>query len=196
MNRDGFSSRMGALMALIGSAVGLGNLWKFPYMAGSNGGAVFILLYIGFMFILCLPLMLSEFVIGRRAQANPVGAFKKLAPGTPWFLTGLTGVITAFIILSFYSVVGGWVIKYFITSIEFGFNKMEDATVYFDHFASSSVWPVAMHLLFLFLTIAIVWAGIKKGIERYSVILMPILFIDGAGVGHLFRLPARRLYRH
>lgn len=178
MNRDGFSSRLGALLALIGSAVGLGNLWKFPYMAGNNGGAAFILIYIGFLFVFCLPLVLSEFVIGRRSQANPVGAFKKLAPRTPWFLTGLTGVITAFIILSFYSVVGGWVIKYFVTSIEFGFAKMDNgADVYFEQFVSSSFWPIVTHLVFLFLTVAIVWAGIKNGIEKYSVILMPALFI-------------------
>lgn len=176
MKRDGFGSGLGALMALIGSAVGLGNLWKFPYMAGSNGGAAFILIYIGFMFILCLPLLLCEFIIGRGSQANPVGAFKKLAPGSYWYLNGVMGVVTAFIILSFYSVVGGWAIKYLLTSFQFGFNTAMDASVEFNSFTQSPLLPVLMHLVFLGLTVVILWTGVKNGIEKYSKILMPVLF--------------------
>lgn len=176
MKRDGFGSQLGTLMALIGSAVGLGNLWKFPYMAGKNGGATFILLYIGFMFILCLPLMLSEFVIGRRSQANAVGAFRKLAPGSKWYLTGAVGTFTAFIILSFYSVVGGWVVKYLVVSIQFGFTTTSEAAGVFYEFTRSSISPVITHLIFLFITVAILWTGVKNGIERYSRILLPALF--------------------
>lgn len=174
--RDGFGSRLGALMALVGSAVGLGNLWKFPYMAGKYGGAAFILIYIGFTFILCLPLMLSEFIIGRRSQANAVGAFKKLAPGTPWFLTGVVGVVTAFLILSFYSVVGGWTIKYFATYIFAGFDKGAGAGNLFYEFTQSPIQPIITHLMFLGLTVTILWMGVKNGIEKYSKILMPALF--------------------
>lgn len=175
--RDEFGSQIGALLALVGSAVGLGNLWKFPYMAGKNGGAAFILLYIGFMFLLCLPLMLSEFTIGRRSQANAVGAFQKLAPGTKWYLTGVLGTLTAFLILSFYSVVGGWAIKYLITSLHFGFTASSGAKDVFSSFTSSLFMPVGMHLLFLFMTVAVLWTGVKNGIERYSKILMPLLFV-------------------
>lgn len=166
MKRDGFGSHFGALLAIIGSAVGLGNLWKFPYMAGSNGGAAFIVIYILLMFLLCLPLMLSEFIIGRRAQLNPVGAFKKLAPGSKWYLTGDLGVLTAFLILSFYSVVGGWAVKYL-----FNFSTQ------FTTFVESPIEPIGFHLLFLAAAVAIVWTGVKNGIEKYSKILMPVLFL-------------------
>lgn len=177
MKRDGFGSQLGALMALIGSAVGLGNLWKFPYMAGKNGGAAFILIYVIFMFLLCLPLMLSEFIIGRRSQANAVGAFKKLAPGSRWYYTGVVGTITAFIILSFYSVVGGWSVKYFVTSLTFGFQSTSGMENQFQDFAGSAFSPVLYHLIFLAATVGILWTGVKNGIEKYSKILMPLLFI-------------------
>ncbi len=177
MKRDNFGSNIGTLLALIGSAVGLGNLWKFPYMAGKNGGAAFILLYIGFMFLLCLPLMLSEFIIGRRSQANAVGAFRKLAPGSPWYLTGVSGTFCAFIILSFYSVVGGWGIEYLIQAITQGFQNTSGAESRFHLFTSSSLRPLFMHLIFLGCTVAVLWTGVKNGIEKYSKILMPILFL-------------------
>lgn len=176
MKRDGFNSRIGTLMAMIGSAVGLGNLWKFPYMAGKNGGAAFILLYIAFLIILCLPLMLSEFTVGRRSQRNAVGAFKQLAPDTKWYFTGVIGVLTAFIILSFYSVVGGWTIEYFITSLSTGFEATAETENKFKLFTGSPVRPVLMHLIFLGATVAVLWTGVKNGIEKYSKILMPVLF--------------------
>lgn len=177
MQRDGFGSQFGALLALVGSAVGLGNLWKFPYMAGSNGGAAFILIYLGFILVLCLPLMLCEFIIGRRSQSNPVGAFKKLAPGTPWYLTGTMGVLAAFFILSFYCVVGGWVLRYLIISFEFGFSNISDTKEAFETFSTSTWKPVVGHLIFLIASIGILWSGIKNGIEKYSKILVPVLFV-------------------
>ncbi|MDR0427327.1 MAG: sodium-dependent transporter [Dysgonamonadaceae bacterium] len=176
MKRDGFGSQLGALMALIGSAVGLGNLWKFPYMTGINGGAAFIIIYAGFMFILCLPLMLSEFIIGRRSQSNPVGAFRKIYPKGKWYYTGILGVLGAFIILSFYSVVGGWAFKYFFTALQFGFTDIAGAESQFNQFIQSPFEPIFLHLLFLGITMAILWTGVKNGIEKYSKILMPLLF--------------------
>ena len=178
MARDNFS-RFGALMAIIGSAVGLGNLWKFPYVAGSNGGAAFIIFYIGFMVLLCLPLMLSEFIIGRRAQANVVGAFKKLAPDTPWFLTGIIGVAAAFFILSFYGVVGGWTLEYIISSIKTNFSAsaLGNSEEIFVNFTQSAIRPLIFLFLFMGVTAYIVLTGVKKGIERYSKILMPVLFL-------------------
>ena len=175
MERDSFGSRLGALMALVGSAVGLGNFWKFPYMAGKNGGAVFILIYVLFMVILCLPLMLSEFIIGRRAQANPIGAFRALAPKTKWYFTGIVGVLAAFVILSFYSVVGGWVIRYFVTYTLSMLHLQGEPTA-FSVFSESAVEPVIYHLAFLGLTMGIIFMGIKNGIEKWAKILMPMLF--------------------
>lgn len=176
MKRDGFGTRIGALLALVGSAVGLGNLWKFPYMAGKNGGAAFILLYIGFMFLLCLPLMLSEFIIGRRSQANAVGSFRKLAPNTKWYLTGVVGTVTAFIILSFYSVVGGWAIEYLIGYLSGSFSG-DNVGAHFSTFTKSPIKPIVYHVIFLGVTVMILWTGVKNGIERYSKILLPVLFI-------------------
>jgi NSS family neurotransmitter:Na+ symporter len=177
MKRDGFSSQFGALMALVGSAVGLGNLWKFPYMAGKHGGAAFILIYIGFLFLLCLPLMLSEFIIGRRSEANAVGAFRKLAPGSKWYLTGVTGVLTAFVILSFYCVVGGWCIQYLWISVTTGFSVAPVEANQFYSFVGSAGRPIMMHLIFLGMTVLVLWTGVKSGIEKYSNILMPVLFL-------------------
>lgn len=107
--RDGFSSKLGVLAATLGSAVGLGNIWKFPYMTGENGGASFLLLYIIATLVVGLPIMIAEIMMGRRARSNAVGTFRKLAPGTPWWLVGLSGCIAAFVILSFYTNVVGWV---------------------------------------------------------------------------------------
>ncbi|MDR1055223.1 MAG: sodium-dependent transporter [Prevotellaceae bacterium] len=178
MTRDNFGSRFGVLMAVIGSAVGLGNLWKFPYVAGKNGGAAFIILYLGFMVLLCIPLMLSEFVIGRRSQANVVGSFRKLAPGTPWYFTGVIGVAAAFFILSFYGVVGGWTLEYIISSAGIGLNsELIDSEQQFHSFTQSTVRPIIFLVIFMGLTTYIVLAGIKNGIERYSKILMPLLFL-------------------
>jgi len=182
MKRDGFNSQIGALMAMIGSAVGLGNLWKFPYMAGKNGGAAFVLIYVGFLLILCLPLMLSEFVIGRRSQANSVGAFHKLAPRSKWYLTGLLGTITAAVILSFYSVVGGWTVDYLFSSVFTGIKEMAADENRFATFTSSPIRPVLTHIVFLGATIGILWTGVGKGIERYSKLLMPLLFIMVLGL--------------
>ena len=174
MLRDNFGSRFGALMAIIGSAVGLGNLWKFPYMAGNNGGAAFIIIYLGFTVLLCLPLMLGEFIIGRRSQANVIGAFRKLAPKTPWFLTGVIGVAAAFFILSFYSVVGGWTLEYVFSSIG---NNITDSEQHFNTFIKSPVRPLLFLFVFMGITTFIVLSGVKNGIEKYSKILMPMLFI-------------------
>ncbi|MDR2564276.1 MAG: sodium-dependent transporter [Prevotellaceae bacterium] len=176
MQKDGFNSRIGALMAFVGSAVGLGNLWKFPYMAGKNGGAAFILIYVGFMFCLCLPLMLSECVIGRRAREGAFDSFRKLAPRSGWSIIGVISVITAVLILSFYSVVGGWTVRYIVASFRAAFTGDGYGSA-FGAFASSNFEPLLYHLIFLALTITVLWSGVRNGIERYSKILMPVLFL-------------------
>jgi len=178
--RDGFGSRFGVLVAVAGSAIGLGNLWRFPYLVGNNGGAAFIFVYVLIVIFLCLPIMLSEFIIGRRSQANAIGAIKKLAPKSHgWLSIGIISVAAAFFILCFYSVVGGWTLEYMVKSFSPGFlvNDNSMLSTFFQSFTSSPVLPAIMMLLYLALNALIVSAGIKKGIEKYSKILMPGLFV-------------------
>jgi len=177
-SRDQFSSQFGVLVAVVGSAVGLGNIWRFPYLVGVYGGAAFIIMYTVFVVVLCLPLMFSEFIIGRRTQRNAFGAFKVLAPGTGWWGIGVLSVVASICILAFFCVIGGWTIEYMIQSIMGGFST--DHAVLdqkFDHFITSPSRPILWHLLFVVLSAAIVVAGIKNGIEKYNKILMPLLFL-------------------
>ena len=176
-SRDHFGSQFGVLVAVAGSAVGLGNFWRFPYMVGTYGGAAFIIVYLLFVAML-LPIMFSEFVIGRRAQSNAYGAFKVLAPGTPWRGIGILSVAASFAILCFYCVVGGWTIEYIIQSISGKFSSDSAALEQtFEHFTTSPVRPILWHIIFVGSCAAIVAAGIKKGIEKYAKILMPILLL-------------------
>ena len=201
--RDGFGSSLGALLAMAGSAVGLGNLWRFPYMVGTNGGAAFIIIYLCFVLLLALPIMYAEFIIGRRSQVNVFGAFKVLAPGSGWCNMGLLFVLSAITIISFYSVVGGWTIDYFVKALSFKFDTA-DAEVLggmFNTAVSSNVEPVAYMLLFMGATAFILLSGVKEGIEKYAKIMMPLLFIivifiavrsvtlpgAGAGLDFLFK---------
>ncbi len=177
--RETFGSRFGVVAAAAGSAIGLGNIWKFPYIAGVNGGAAFIIVYLGCIVIIGLPVMLSEFVIGRNAKKNAIGSFKKLAPGTPWFMTGWMGVLAAFTILSFYGVVAGWTLEYIYRAAT-GFFDGKTSKEIADAFGGyvSSPWrPIFWQLIFMAMTGYIVYAGVKKGIERYSKILMPLLLL-------------------
>ena len=118
-NREQWGTRLGFILAALGSAVGLGNIWRFSYVAGENGGAAFLIIYILFAFLIGFPIMMAEMMIGRKAQSDAVHSFHKLAPDKPWFLTGILGVVACFIILSYYSVISGWTLKY-IFSYLFG----------------------------------------------------------------------------
>lgn len=169
--RDHFTS-IGVMMALAGSAVGLGNLWRFPYLVGQNGGAAFIVIYLLCVVILCMPMMFSEFIIGRRSQADAVTAFKKLAPGSKFHVVGSMGVIASFLIISFYSVVGGWGVKYFASAC---LHRLSSDT--FDAFVSDAFQPILYLAIFLALNVFVVALGIKKGIEKFSKIMMPVLFV-------------------
>ena len=178
IKRDGFGSRFGVLVAVAGSAVGLGNLWRFPYMVGNNGGAAFIIIYLLFVVLLCLPIMFSEFIIGRRTQSNVFGAINKLAPKSPFLSIGVISVVASICIMAFYSVVGGWTIEYIFKSFSPDFLTANSASLesQFKEASTSSLVPIATHLAFLGLSALIVVAGIKNGIEKYSKILMPVLF--------------------
>ncbi len=175
--RDFFSSKFGVIAATAGSAIGLGNIWRFPYVAGENGGGAFLLIYLGFIILIGIPVMLSEFIIGRSAQRNAYGSFRVLAPGKPWYLIGLMGVVAAFMILSFYTVVAGWTLEYIFQSVINGFNGLTSAQLsdmYFS-FIGSTWRPLMWFFVFMGLTSVIILSGVQKGIEKYSKILMPLL---------------------
>ncbi|MBQ8060682.1 MAG: sodium-dependent transporter [Bacteroidales bacterium] len=178
-NRENFGSRAAVIMAMAGSAIGLGNIWRFPFIVGEYGGAAFILVYIVCCFLLSLPILLSESIIGRRTHQNTFGAMSTLAPGTHWKWLGLLTIVSPLIILSYYSVVGGWSFAYLIKAcaLQFKPENVEEVTGMFAAF-SSSVWgPLACLLVFLGLTALIIFSGVKKGIEKFSKISMPVLFV-------------------
>ena len=180
MARDSFGSRFGALVAMAGSAVGLGNLWRFPYLVGENGGAAFIIVYIFMVFFLCLPIFISEFVIGRRSQKNAFAAYRDLSGGSAWKWVGLFTVIVPLVVLSYYSVIGGWSIEYMFKSITFSFTGSDTQGTMnsmFTDFVSSTWAPLITHTVFMLGTTLIVVVGIKDGIEKFSKVMMPMLFV-------------------
>lgn len=176
-SRDGFTSKFGILCATAGSAIGLGNIWRFPYLVGENGGGAFIIVYLGCILLMGIPVMLSELVIGRRGQRNTFGAFRKLAPGKPWWIIGVMGILAAFLILAFYSTIAGWTLEYIFKALTNSFKGQtpEGLNAMFIEFNTSTFRPLLWQVIFMLLTVWIVLAGIKKGIEKYSVILMPFL---------------------
>ena len=178
MSRDSFGSRFGALVAMAGSAVGLGNLWRFPYLVGENGGAAFIIVYILLSFLICLPIFISEFVIGRRSQKNAYAAFRDLSGGSAWRWVGLFTIIVPLVVLSYYSVIGGWSVDYLLKSAAFTFESASQSAMstMFSDFVSSTWGPLLAHTGFLLVTTLIVVVGIKDGIEKFSKIMMPLLF--------------------
>lgn len=177
-NRANFGSRLGIVLATAGSAVGLGNVWRFPTMTGENGGAAFILLYIICVIVLGIPCMLSEFIIGRRAQANTARAYAKLANGTPWRFIGYFGVFTGFLISGYYCVVSGWCLQYVYASVGDGLTGDADSVSnYFNSFVTNPWKPIVWLVLFFAITHFVVVKGVEKGIERASKLMMPLLFL-------------------
>ena len=176
--RANFGSRLGIILATAGSAVGLGNVWRFPTLAGENGGGAFILIYIFCVLLLGVPCMLAEFVIGRRAQANAARAYRTLGGGTPWRFIGYFGVFTGFLIASYYSVVSGWCLQYVYASVSGQLSGSPDyVTNYFNDFVSNPWQPVVWLVLFFLISHFVVVRGVEKGIERASKLMMPLLFI-------------------
>ena len=178
-NRATFGSKLGVIMATVGCAVGLGNIWRFPYMIGQNGGAAFLAIYIICIILLGLPVMLSEFFIGRYTRKNAAGAFKVLAPGTKWSLIGYNGVLASFLILGFYSVVAGWTLEYIIQAVTGSLSDKapEVFAQDFKLFSTEIFRPILWTVTFIGLTHFIVVSGVKEGIERTSKVMMPILFL-------------------
>ena len=177
-NRATFGSKLGVIMATVGCAVGLGNIWRFPYMIGQNGGAAFLAIYIICIILLGLPVMLSEFFIGRYTRKNAAGAFKVLAPGTKWSLIGYNGVLASFLILGFYSVVAGWTLEYIMQAVTGSLSdKAPEAFAQdFKLFSTEIFRPIFWTVAFIGLTHFIVVSGVKEGIERTSKVMMPMLF--------------------
>ena len=178
MERGNFGSKIGIVLATAGSAVGLGNVWRFPYMAGENGGAAFILVYIGCILLLGIPGMVSEFIVGRHGQSNAAKSYDALANGRPWKFVGYLGILTATIILGFYAVVAGWCLEYLCASIVGQVNgDAESVKNYFVTFSSDSLKPVLWGAGFILITHFVVIRGVRNGIERASKLLMPVLLV-------------------
>ena len=175
--RDNFGSKLGVILATAGSAVGLGNVWRFPYMAGENGGAVFIIIYVLCVLLLGIPCMVSEFIVGRHGHANTARAYRKLSNGTPWTLIGYMGVLTGFLITGYYAVVSGWCLQYVWASlIGHLHGDPEYFKTYFTALSSDPVKPVVWTVVILGITYLIIEHGVRDGIERASKLLMPTLF--------------------
>lgn len=177
--RENFGSKFGAILAAAGSAVGLGNVWRFPIETGQNGGGAYIIIYILCIILLGYPVMMSEFIIGRKSRSSTAGAFKVLAPGTQWKWVGRLGVLTAFIILSYYAVVAGWTMEYIFLTLtdQFSGKSVADYGPMFNDFVESP-WKSAMWTVVVFIvTMYVISRGVKDGIEKYAKILMPMLFI-------------------
>lgn len=196
--RENWGSKTGFILAAAGSAIGLGNIWKFPYIAGENGGASFIIVYLICIAIIGLPVLIAEILIGRTTQRNPVGAFYKLSQSKLWAGLGGMGVLAGFFILSFYAVIAGWSVGYIIEAFSgnfFDFTEAVGAADHFNNLVGNIYWILGYFSFFMILTMIIVFAGVQKGIERGSKILMPILLflllilmirgvtLEGAGEG-------------
>ncbi len=178
-DRANFGSKFGVILASAGSAVGLGNIWRFPYEAGNHGGAAFILINLACILILGIPIMIAEFLIGRHSRSNTAGAYRILAPGTQWKWVGRMGVAAGFLILSFYSVIAGWTLEYIFEALTNSFSgkSAEDFIVSFEQFSSNPFRPLFWLVLFLLATHFIIVKGVEKGIEKSSKIMMPLLLI-------------------
>lgn len=176
-HRGNFGSRLGIILATAGSAVGLGNIWRFPTEVGRNGGAAFILLYLCCVFFFAMPVMVSEFIVGRRSKSNTIGAYRVLSPGKPWVVIGYMGVLGGVLILSFYSVVAGWTLHYTVDSFRNVLSADLDFAAVFNDFVTHPWKPLVYQYVFLFMTHFVVARGVESGIERFSKMMMPTLFL-------------------
>ncbi|MCX7709245.1 MAG: sodium-dependent transporter [Clostridia bacterium] len=179
MKREKFSSGIAVFFATLGSAVGLGNIWKFPYLTGQNGGGAFLFVYLLCILLVGIPVMVSEFYIGRKTRKNAVGAFEALKPGTPWKGIGLMGVAAAYLIMFFYSCVAGWVYSYVFKAIKGDFAGItaDTAKAQFGSTVVGPLPPLLWQIIVMAVVSLILISGVKKGIERVTKTLMPVLFI-------------------
>lgn len=202
-DRANFGSKLGVILASAGSAVGLGNIWRFPYETGEHGGAAFILIYLACVLFMGVPIMVAEFLIGRHSRANTAGAYQILAPKTQWKWIGRMGVLCGFLILGYYSVVAGWTLEFIgeAATNSFAGKEASDFIASFNGFIANPWRPLIWLCVFMMLTHLIVVRGVEKGIERASKVMMPMLFLllillavcaltlpgAGAGIEFLFK---------
>ena len=178
MERESFGSKIGMVLATAGSAVGLGNIWRFPYMAGHDGGAAFILIYIGCVLVLGIPGVISEFIVGRHSAANAARAYRKISHGGPGGVIGYIGIFTSMIILGFYAVVAGWCLQYLFASILGQIHgNVQEVNTYFQSFSTDPIRPLFWTIAFILLTHFVVIKGVRNGLEKASNVMMPVLFI-------------------
>ncbi|MDD4379118.1 MAG: sodium-dependent transporter [Dysgonamonadaceae bacterium] len=175
--RATFVSKIGMVAAAAGSAVGLGNIWRFPSQTADGGGAIFILVYIGCVLFFGIPLMTAEFIIGRSSRANTAGAFRKLAPGTSWVWVGRLGVLTGFVIMGFYMVVCGWTLDYIFQSLTGQLFTVKDYTANFVQLQENHLKQILLTLIFITLTALFTLSGVRRGVEKSAKIFMPVLFL-------------------
>ncbi|KXG44155.1 hypothetical protein U473_09180 [Tepidibacillus decaturensis] len=175
--RGSFTSKIGFLLAAVGAAAGLGNIWKFPYMAGQYGGSAFLLVYLISVVILGIPLLLAEISLGKETRTGIVGAFEAFSKKKRWKGVGYLGVFTSIVVLGFYTMVGGWSIFYMFAAIKGDFTGLtpDQFGQYFGSFISQSFQPIIFQIIFLLLTVFIAVRGVEKGIEKSNKILMPLL---------------------
>ncbi len=183
-SRGTFGGILGTIAVVGGSAVGLGNIWRFPYMAGENGGAIFILLYFLMSIFISVPIMLSEFTIGRAGQGNSMASFRKLSNNRLWQIVGIMGMMTAYIIMSYYAIIAGWSLDFIYESAAGNMmnHTPESLSTAFHAFISSGMKPIMWTLLFLVLSCGILVFGVTKGIEKANKILMPLMVIILVGM--------------
>ena len=177
--QEHWKSKLGFILAAAGSAIGLGAIWKFPYVAGTGGGGAFLLVFLLFILLLGFPLLVGEFILGRKSQSDAISTYKKFAPQSGWHITGIIGVVTSFLVLSFYSVIGGWIILYLFKALtgELAGLSPDQFGPLFDEIISEPISTLTGQLLFMLLTIVVVAKGVQKGIEQTSKFMMPTLLI-------------------
>ena len=178
--RATFGSKLGVILVSVGSAVGLGNIWRFPYIAGEGGGGAFLIIYLLCLLIMGIPVLTAEFFVGKYTRLNAVGAYRKLAPRTPWVTIGYNGVLAAFLIYGFYSVVAGWTLHYVWQSASGALAQLSTPAEYeahFNNFVTNPWLPTLTTVAFMLITHVIIMLGVQKGIERSSKLMMPLLFI-------------------
>lgn len=197
-----WTSKLGFILAAAGSAIGIGAIWKFPYITGTSGGGAFFLIFILFTLLIGLPILLAEFIIGRGSKKDAVRAYQAFAPKTNWHFIGILGMVTSFILLSFYSVVGGWILLYIFETVIGNLSQLTEQEYgsMFEGFVANPAYAIGAQLVFILITIYVVARGVQKGIEKASKFMMPALFIafiiliirsltlDGAGEGLAFFL--------
>lgn len=177
--QEHWKSKLGFILAAAGSAIGLGAIWKFPYVAGTGGGGAFLLVFLLFILLLGFPLLVGEFILGRKSQSDAISTYKKFAPQSGWHITGIIGVVTSFLVLSFYSVIGGWIILYLFKALTGGLAGLspDQFGPLFEEIISEPISTLTGQLIFMLLTIIIVAKGVQKGIEKTSKFMMPTLLI-------------------